>query len=217
MPSHWGNPRLNIVPGSSATGMQYPQAVGMAEASLYYEKFPQCAGTGAKGAARRTCAPPSRRNRVRFRRRRFDERRGIFRSAERSESAKLPVLFLIEDNGWAISVPVEVQTAGGSISKLVANFPGLHVEECDGSDPLASYAALSAPWHIAGRARARRWCTRTSRVPIRIRFPTTKNFTRQPKCASAKRSAIRCRSSGCSWCAKGFSMRSEMEATRSGS
>jgi 2-oxoisovalerate dehydrogenase E1 component len=54
----------------------------------------------------------------------------------------LPMLFLIEDNEYAISVPVEVQTAGGNISRLVANFPGFHFEECDGCDPLASYAAL---------------------------------------------------------------------------
>ena len=51
------------------------------------------------------------------------------------------MFYLIEDNGYAISVPVEVQTAGGSISKLVRSFPGLHVAECDGTDPLESYAA----------------------------------------------------------------------------
>jgi 2-oxoisovalerate dehydrogenase E1 component len=49
---------------------------------------------------------------------------------------------MIEDNEYAISVPVEVQTAGGSISRLVANFPNFHFEECDGCDPLASYAAV---------------------------------------------------------------------------
>src|SRR5262249_50002263 len=52
---------------------------------------------------------------------------------------KLPILYLIEDNGYAISVPIEVQTAGGSISKLVAGFPGLHIAECDGTDPIESY------------------------------------------------------------------------------
>ncbi|MGB8653288.1 MAG: thiamine pyrophosphate-dependent enzyme, partial [Candidatus Acidiferrales bacterium] len=68
---------------------------------------------------------------------------GEFYEALNAASGKrLPVLFLIEDNGYAISVPVEVQTAGSSISKIVANFPNLHVEECDGTDPLASYAAL---------------------------------------------------------------------------
>ncbi|HRP09250.1 MAG TPA: thiamine pyrophosphate-dependent enzyme, partial [Gemmatimonadales bacterium] len=55
---------------------------------------------------------------------------------------KLPVVFLVEDNGYAISVPVEVNTAGGSISKLVASFPGLFIQEVDGCDPLASYDAM---------------------------------------------------------------------------
>ncbi|HXI20234.1 MAG TPA: transketolase C-terminal domain-containing protein, partial [Gemmatimonadales bacterium] len=55
---------------------------------------------------------------------------------------KLPVVFVVEDNGYAISVPVEVNTAGGSISKLVAGFPGLHIEEVDGCDPIASFEAV---------------------------------------------------------------------------
>ncbi|HSC26193.1 MAG TPA: transketolase C-terminal domain-containing protein, partial [Vicinamibacterales bacterium] len=48
---------------------------------------------------------------------------------------------LVEDNGYAISVPVEVQTAGGDISKLVSSFPGLFVRSIDGTDFLASYRA----------------------------------------------------------------------------
>jgi len=55
---------------------------------------------------------------------------------------KLPIVYLIEDNEYAISVPVEVNTAGGSISKLVAGFPDLYLEEVDGCDPVASYDAL---------------------------------------------------------------------------
>ena len=59
-----------------------------------------------------------------------------------ASNLRLPLLFMIEDNEYAISVPVEVQTAGGSISRLVASFPNFHIEECDGCDPLASYAAV---------------------------------------------------------------------------
>ena len=55
---------------------------------------------------------------------------------------KLPVLFCVEDNGYAISVPVEVQTAGGSISRLVSGFPNFHFEEVDGTDPVAGFAAF---------------------------------------------------------------------------
>src|SRR6185503_640047 len=66
-----------------------------------------------------------------------------------ASNLKLPVLFVVEDNGFAISVPVEVQTAGGSVSKLVSTFPDLLIEEVDGCDPVASYEAM---------ARAAAWC-----------------------------------------------------------
>ena len=55
---------------------------------------------------------------------------------------KLPVVFLVEDNGYAISVPVQVQTAGGSISKLLGSFPNLLIIEVDGCDPVASHEAM---------------------------------------------------------------------------
>src|SRR5207247_775955 len=67
----------------------------------------------------------------------------FFEALNSASNLKLPVLFLIEDNGYAISVPVEVQTAGGSISKLIRGFPDLLIEEVDGTDPVASYEALT--------------------------------------------------------------------------
>src|SRR6202790_1675751 len=142
MPSHWGSPRLNVFARSSATGMQYTQAAGMAQATLYFQKFPRAAEQARLATRGRNALHPS------------DEivyvsggegstSEGEFFEALNAACLKaLPLLILIEDNGYAISVPVEFQTAGGSISKLVANYPGLHVEECDGTDPLVSYAAF---------------------------------------------------------------------------
>src|SRR5438445_420666 len=140
MPSHWGQPKLNIVSKSSCTGTQFVQAVGAAEATLYY-------GGRPKALAQAKSAPLG--EHVRHER---DEivyvaggdgatSEGEFWEALNVACAKkLPLLYLVEDNGYAISVPVEVQTAGGSISKLVRGFPGLHVAECDGTDPIESYS-----------------------------------------------------------------------------
>jgi 2-oxoisovalerate dehydrogenase E1 component len=140
MPSHWGHPELNIVSKSSCTGTQFVQAVGAAEATLYYQGRPKALAQAKK-------APLGK-----YVRHEADEivyvsgGDGATSEGEFWESLnvacakKLPLLYLIEDNGYAISVPVEVQTAGGSISRLTRSFPSLHVAECDGTDPLESYA-----------------------------------------------------------------------------
>jgi len=140
MPSHWGQPRLNLVSKSSCTGTQFLHAVGAAEATQYYQGR-------AKALAQAKKAPLGQ-----YVRHAHDEivyvsgGDGATSEGEFWESLnvacakKLPLLYLIEDNGYAISVPIEVQTAGGSISKLVRGFPGLHVAECDGTDPFESYA-----------------------------------------------------------------------------
>jgi 2-oxoisovalerate dehydrogenase E1 component len=114
----------------------------MAEASLYFQQFP--------GALARAQKAPNGHDA----RHQPDEivyvsggegstSEGEFFEALNTACLKaLPLLFMIQDNGWAISVPVRYQTAAGSISKLVENYPGLYIEECDGTDPLASYAVV---------------------------------------------------------------------------
>ena len=142
MPSHWGNRDLNVVTRSSPTGTQFLQAIGAAECSAYFEKFPKAFDQARKAPAGSAVAFHS------------DEiiyvsagdgttsEGEFYESLNTASNKRLPVLYLIEDNGYAISVPVEVQTPGGSISKLVRNYPNLYVEECDGTEPLESYAAL---------------------------------------------------------------------------
>src|SRR5258705_54077 len=141
MPSHWGHPKWNIVSKSSCTGTQFVQAAGAAEATLYYQDRPKALAQAKK-------APLGQ-----YVHHEGDEivyvsagdgatSEGEFwESLNAACAKKLPLLYLIEDNGYAISVPVEVQTAGGSISKLVRGFPGLHVAEVDGTDPFESYSA----------------------------------------------------------------------------
>jgi 2-oxoisovalerate dehydrogenase E1 component len=124
MPSHWGHRDLHIVSSSSPTGTQFVQAVGCAEASVYQGRNDEVtlvsAGDGATSE-------------------------GEFWEAMHASCLKsLPVLFLVEDNGYAISVPVECQTAGGNISRLLGGFPGLFRQEIDGTDFPASYRALKA-------------------------------------------------------------------------
>src|ERR1700726_2872071 len=140
MPSHWGHAKWNIVSRSSCTGTQFVQSVGSAEATLYYEHR-------QKALAQARKAPLGKHVH-------YDSDEIVYVSAGDGATSegefweslnvacakKLPLLYLIEDNGYAISVPVEVQTAGGNISKLVRSFPGLHVAEFDGTDPLESYA-----------------------------------------------------------------------------
>ena len=134
MPNHWSFPKLNVFSKSSCTGTQFLQGVGGAEAGWYYDHVEAARaltnrhhpddvtvittgdGTTSEGE--------------------------FWEALNTASNKKLPCVFLVEDNGYAISVPVEVQTAGGSISNLVANFPDLYIERVDGCDLLASYHAM---------------------------------------------------------------------------
>ncbi len=134
MPSHWGHKRLNIVSQGSPTGTQCLQAVGCAEAGRLYEKLTDI---------------PDRAER-------YHPDEVIYVSLGEGATAEgefweslntacgksLPVVYLVEDNGYAISVPVEVQTPGGDISRVVTCFPGLRIFRVDGTDFLASYRAM---------------------------------------------------------------------------
>jgi 2-oxoisovalerate dehydrogenase E1 component len=144
MPSHWGYPKLNVVTQSSPTGSQVLQAVGCAEAGVYLANHPDAAKKvdGDYRQFKDVISHPDEVTYVSLGDGTTSE--GEFWEGMNSASnLKLPIIFVVEDNEYAISVPVEIQTAGGNISRLVANYPNFHFEELDGTDPVATYAAFT--------------------------------------------------------------------------
>src|SRR5437868_6308781 len=134
MPSHWGHKKLNIVSQSSPTGTQLLQAVGCAEATYRCELIPELQSRVSSFHADEVTY-------VSFGDGTTSE--GEFWEALNTAcNLKLPVVFLLEDNGYAISVPVEVQTAGGDASRLVESFPSLFIQKCDGTDPIESLGTM---------------------------------------------------------------------------
>jgi len=146
MPSHWTNTRLHIVSPSSSTATQLLHGVGCAEAGVYFTKHPEAAAAGDFGDG----------DYRKFKNVTFHSDEVVYASVgegstsqgefwealNTASNAKLPIVFVVEDNGYAISTPVETNTPGGNISRLVANFPNFHFEEVDGTDAIASYEAM---------------------------------------------------------------------------
>jgi len=148
MPSHWSAPRLNIVSSSSPTGTQFVQAAGCAEANRRLDPASDAVTLVSSGDGATS--------------------EGEFWEALNAACLeRLPVLFLIEDNGYAISVPIECQTAGGNIARLVSAFPGLLVEEVDGTDFIASYQTIT---------RALDWC-RAGNGPALVRAEVIRPYS----------------------------------------
>jgi 2-oxoisovalerate dehydrogenase E1 component len=145
MPSHWSSRPLHIVSTSSSTTTQVLHAVGSAEAGRSFSLHPEMSAK-ASGDYRAfhevefhndevalTCVGEGSTSQGEF-----------WEALNTASNRKLPVIFCIEDNGYAISVPVEVNTPGGSISKLVANFPNFYFAEVDGTDAEACLRAFQA-------------------------------------------------------------------------
>lgn len=134
MPSHWGHKDLNVPSQSSCTGTQALHSVGAAEASyrasLLKELQDKVVGFKGDEVVYMSVGDGT------------TSEGEWWEALNTASNLKLPVIFVVEDNGYAISTPVEVGTAGGDISKLVTGFPDLFIQKCDGTDPLASYAAF---------------------------------------------------------------------------
>ena len=133
MPNHFAAPELNIVSQSSPTGTQFLQAVGTAEVNKIVRSLPP-----------NPSLPPCSEDEVVY----VSSGDGatsqgdFYEAISAASLNKLPVLFVIQDNGYAISVPTEVQTPGASISRTFSDFPGLFVREIDGVDVLDCFDGL---------------------------------------------------------------------------
>jgi 2-oxoisovalerate dehydrogenase E1 component len=133
MPSHWGHTRWNIVSSSSPTGTQCLQAAGCAEATRLYSTLPDIPDDERDDPDAVTYVSVGD----------GTTSEGEFWEMLNSASQlRLPLVILVEDNGYAISVPVEVQTPGGDISRLVENFPSLGIFRVDGTDYVASWQTM---------------------------------------------------------------------------
>ncbi len=135
MPSHWGHKKLNIVSQSSPTGTQLLQAVGCAEAAYRFKLIKELrkrASNFQKDEVVYVSLGDGTTSEGEF-----------WEALNTACNLKLPVLFLLEDNGYAISVPVEVQTVGGDVSRLIKNFPNLYLQRCDGTNALESLAVMN--------------------------------------------------------------------------
>ena len=135
MPSHWSSRSLHIVSGGSPTGTQCLQAVGVAEAGLLYQQIDAIADREDQFKADEVvfCSLGDG----------ATSEGEFWESLNTASQKRLPVVYVVEDNGYAISVPVEAQTPGGDISRLVERFPHLKVVRVDGCDFVASHAALT--------------------------------------------------------------------------
>jgi 2-oxoisovalerate dehydrogenase E1 component len=144
MPSHWGNQRLNIVTQSSSVATQMLQAVGCAEAGRYLANHPNAVERQADDY-RAFHNTTSQGDEVIYASigEGSTSQGEFWESLSTASLLKLPILFVVEDNEYAISTPVEVNTPGGNISRLVANFPNFFFAEVDGTDPVESYAAMT--------------------------------------------------------------------------
>ena len=130
MPAHWSKPALNLVSPSSAVSTQCLHAVGCAEACQFPELAPPGGASSESDVVYVSLGEGG------------TSEGEFWESLNTACTRRLPVIYLIEDNGYAISVPVEIQTPGGDIARLVSAFPGLDVISADGTDVLDSVAAM---------------------------------------------------------------------------
>lgn len=132
MPMHYGHQALRIVNQSSPTGTQFLQAVGAAKGVTYLKNDEVVFVSSGEG----TTAQGS-----------------YFEAVNWAAREQLPVVFLVEDNGFAISVHKSEQFAGASVADIARGFAGLEVVEVNGLDYFASRKVAHAAVHRARRGK----------------------------------------------------------------
>ncbi|MGE5400309.1 MAG: thiamine pyrophosphate-dependent enzyme [Ignavibacteriales bacterium] len=134
MPCHWGYKELNIPTQSSPTGTQFLQAVGSALANVRKGINAVVYVSSGEGTTSQ----------------------GEFHEAVNWASReKLPVVFVIQNNKYAISVPVQQQSGGkdASIIEMMKGYENLFRQRVNGTDFLASHAAATSAFKYARQGR----------------------------------------------------------------
>ena len=182
MPSHWSNTRLNIPSASSAVATQCLHGIGVAEAGRLYERLadiPDRESQFERDEITLITIGEGSTSEGEF-----------WESLNTACTRNLPVLYLVEDNGYAISTPVEVQTPGGDLSRVVSGVPNLQVYRCDGTDYLASFDTMrEAVAHV--RSRKGPALVHAKVIRTRTRYRTTRSCTRRRRSARLRHVAIR--------------------------
>lgn len=129
MPQHYGHKELRIVSQSSATGTQFLQAVG----SGMTRKWDK-----TKEIVYVSCGEGS------------TSQGDFHESLNWASREKVPVIFHVEDNEYAISVHISEQTAGGSVYSMVSGYQNLARFNVDGTDFFETHLAFKK---AADRAR----------------------------------------------------------------
>ena len=169
MSNHFGKPEINVQNVSSCTGNHTLHAVGVARAARYFESDAIAFSSQGESSASEGY---------------------VFEALSGACRERLPVCFVIQNNGYGISVPVWEQSANPIVADNFAGLKYLHVVRCDGTDIFSSWAAMEEAIAYIRSEKVPLWFTPSAfawaHTPIQMLMP----FIEQTKKLTMRHSTI---------------------------